>query len=315
MTDPNMNIPAGTEGPAAALPEADFSGRAGSSQPSGQAVQEFMDAMEGKPSPASGGMPLAGDGAQALPEEFGSRELPAWNEGGGSVMTQRSQEERQSMMNGVLRQGEFSGAGQENSARMPSETGRQSAMNELFRQPGADGSSRAGQEQRSGMPKAGAEEALLKNSRADQPAVLSVSDMFSAMTSPLESILTGQAKPAENAQAALADTDSLESMVERILVAAPDGGGKEVRLTLNSRVLKDAEVIIRRDVAGALSVTLQSGDSSVFQTLVSSQGELKRMLETQEKGEVRVNVSQGAEGEGNDANRRSRGRMDYDANE
>ena len=65
-------------------------------------------------------------------------------------------------------------------------------------------------------------------------------------------------------------------------------------------------------MTGMLSVTLSSSDASSFQTLVSAQDSLKSMLESLEKGNVRVEVTRDSGREDNDSGRRSRTYMTED---
>ena len=137
----------------------------------------------------------------------------------------------------------------------------------------------------------------------------SFSSLFS-MSSPLDSLFAGKAEAAAPA-AQLAEAD-LDTLVERILVSTPESGGHEVRISLGDSVLRGTEIILQRGLDGMLSVSLNTTDAASFQTLVSAQNELKRMLETRENGDVRVEVSRDNGHDGNDADRESRGKQDYD---
>lgn len=146
-----------------------------------------------------------------------------------------------------------------------------------------------------------------------RPSAQDTSSSLSGMTSPLESLFSGRMEqmtpaPAEAAApASPMEHGDLEQLVERILVATPEGGGNEVRLTLGSQILPDTEIILQRDADGLLSVTLSSANASSFQTLVSSQGTLQQMLEQLENRSVRVEVHSDTGREDNDSRRRSRG--------
>ncbi len=136
---------------------------------------------------------------------------------------------------------------------------------------------------------------------------------MSGMTSPLESLFSGRMEQMTQAQdAGPLEQGDLQQLVDRILVATPEDGGNEVRLTLGSQILPDTEIILHRDMDGMLSVTLSSSNASSFQTLVSSQGTLQDMLERLEKRSVHVDVLRDSGREENDTGRRSRGYMTED---
>ena len=158
------------------------------------------------------------------------------------------------------------------------------------------------------------QKSVLENESPNDAAALR--DLFSGMMRPAETFAAGRTEQAAApAPANAADHPQLEKIVERILVSAPDQGGQEVRITLSSQALQGTDIILHRNVTGELSVTLQTGDPRSFQTLVASQGELKQLLETQEKGEVRVTVAGDTPQEQNDSNRRSRGYTSYENDE
>ena len=154
----------------------------------------------------------------------------------------------------------------------------------------------------------------LKGEESDTP----LQELFSmgSMSNPLENLFS-QRMPVQ-AEAAPPQHEApgmdIEKLVDRILVSSPEAGGHEVRLTLENHVLPHTTIMIRRDNDGMLSVTLTSTDASSFQTLVSAQGSLKSMLDSMEKNDVRVVVSQTAENgrEENDTGKRSRGYMQED---
>lgn len=136
---------------------------------------------------------------------------------------------------------------------------------------------------------------------------------MSGMTSPLESLFSGRMEQMTQARdAGPLEQGDLQQLVDRILVATPEDGGNEVRLTLGSQILPDTEIILHRDMDGMLSVTLNSSNASSFQTLVSSQGTLQDMLESLEKRSVHVEVLRDSGREDNDTGRRSRGYMPED---
>ncbi len=138
-------------------------------------------------------------------------------------------------------------------------------------------------------------------------------DLFSGMMRQAESLVAGRSEQTTaSASANAAEQPQLEQLVERILVSAPDQNGQEVRITLSSQTLQGTDIILHRGVGGELTVILQTSDPAAFQTLVSSQGDLKQLLEAQEKGEVRVTVAGDTQQEQNDSNRRSRGYSSYE---
>ncbi|MBO6003301.1 MAG: hypothetical protein J6P53_07395, partial [Mailhella sp.] len=139
-------------------------------------------------------------------------------------------------------------------------------------------------------------------------APMSVQDMFRGAMSPVDAMFAGSTEQISTAPGP--DMELLENVVERILVSAPEQGGQEVRLSIHSDALRSTEITIRRDAEGRLSVGMDSADQATFQTLVSAQGELKKILEASEKAEVRVTVTGGARDahpEQNDSRQRSRG--------
>jgi type III secretion system needle length determinant len=125
------------------------------------------------------------------------------------------------------------------------------------------------------------------------------------MSNPLDGLFSMKTAHPETPHSV--DRSQLEQLVDRILVSSPEQGGHEIRLSLNSTVLKDTEVILTRNLDGRLSVTLQTPDTSSFQTLVSARGELQSLLEEQEDSPVQVTVDQDSSDEYNDTRRRSRG--------
>lgn len=330
MTDMDMHISAPLAGPEDHPAEAVLSGLSDGSLPPEQAVRDFQTAMEGK-------FPVEQAGENMLSAEtqdFNYSALPSDEGSGGSRLTAQAAQEFSASGTGASSpDGKFSAKPEgifpagENMLSAQWDNGVRNDMGVLRtvqeqKQPADSELLRSGEEKLSSIGAAdsaadaeGREDPLRRELKGDRAAMVSVSDMFSGMMSPLDSIISGHVQQAETAQPPQLEQDRLESMVDRILVSAPDDGGREVRLTLNTQALKDTEIIIHRDVSGTLSITLQANDRSVFQTLVASQGELKQMLETQEKGEVRVTVNSDAQGGQNDTNRRSSGYMEYDLNE
>jgi len=142
-------------------------------------------------------------------------------------------------------------------------------------------------------------------------------DMFSNMTSPLEAFFAGkidssmQSSSTESISTpSTIPEDIATNLVDRILVGSPKDGGTEVRISLNNDVLPNTEIQLLRGNDGTLSVKFITGDSNSFQTLVEAQNTLQTKLEAQ--GErVRINVSSETHQEGNDANQRSQGYMEY----
>ncbi len=154
-----------------------------------------------------------------------------------------------------------------------------------------------------------------QGSGTTQQEAMSLQDMFKGTMNPFEMMFSGKVDAPSQTPPPSLDQGQIEKMVERILVSAPEQGGQEVRLSINSDALRNTEIIIHRDAEGALSVSLSSADHNSFQTLVSSQSGLKQMLEANEKAEVRVSVTEGSQQEQNDSNQRSRGYMQYGPDE
>jgi type III secretion system needle length determinant len=105
-------------------------------------------------------------------------------------------------------------------------------------------------------------------------------------------------------------TEMVERLVAQILVSPPDSAGEqEVRLMVKDSLLPDTEIRLARGADGLLSVTLSTGRSEVFQTLVAAQADLKQALDAREKQEVRLVVmdTQKSGAEDENGGRRSRG--------
>ncbi len=101
-------------------------------------------------------------------------------------------------------------------------------------------------------------------------------------------------------------TELVDKLVDRILVSNPGRDRPEVRLTLGDGALSGVELRLSRGADGLLSVQLFCPDADSFQTAVGAQDKLRHILE-RTNDQVRVEVSQGEAGGGNegDARRRS----------
>ena len=121
--------------------------------------------------------------------------------------------------------------------------------------------------------------------------------------------MDGQAGVAAPEASPTADADNnLDKLVERILVAEPEQGAQEVRITLGEGILKGAELSIMRHADGQLAVRVSCMDAASFQTAVSARQGLADALES--RGErVQVVVDRGDASDGNegDTRRRSQG--------
>ena len=120
------------------------------------------------------------------------------------------------------------------------------------------------------------------------------------------------AEAASAAQGTAAPDAAAQLSAERLegLVNSPEKGASEVRITLGDNILKGAEISITRDHSGSLSVRISTTDPSVFQTLVASQGDLQRGLESGERRPVAVEMNREdarGDAQGDDSRRRSRG--------
>lgn len=119
---------------------------------------------------------------------------------------------------------------------------------------------------------------------------------------------TPAAAEAQRAAAPQSTDDALQALVSRILVSSPEKGGAEVRLTLNDGVLRGTEIMLQRDLSGALTVRCTTTDPASFQTLVAQQHTLREALAAAEKEPVTVEMHEERnEADQNDPNRRSRG--------
>ena len=120
--------------------------------------------------------------------------------------------------------------------------------------------------------------------------------------------LEGAPQAAKPEAAPRLDPQEVQQIADRILVSAPSGGAQEVRITPNSGLLPGTEIIVTRDAAGMLQVSVKTTDETAFQTLVGAQNNLKDALQSKETMPVRVVIdSQQAGAEDNDSRRRSAG--------
>lgn len=123
-----------------------------------------------------------------------------------------------------------------------------------------------------------------------------------------QTVQTGTPAEAQRAAASQSTDDALQALVSRILVSSPDKGGAEVRLTLNDGVLRGTEIMLQRDLSGALTVRCTTTDPASFQTLVAQQHTLREALAAAENEPVTVEMhEERTDAEQNDTNRRSRG--------
>lgn len=150
-------------------------------------------------------------------------------------------------------------------------------------------------------------EGLFKGFSGLPGAAAGVSAASAGLGAEAASAAQGTAAPDAAAQLS---AERLEGLVSRILVNSPEKGASEVRITLGDNILKGAEISITRDHSGSLSVRISTTDPSVFQTLVASQGDLQRGLESGERRPVAVEMNREdarGDAQGDDSRRRSRG--------
>ena len=111
-----------------------------------------------------------------------------------------------------------------------------------------------------------------------------------------------------NSASVLQDTGhAMERLVQRILVAEPQQGAQEVRITLGDGMLKGAEFTLSRDADGQLFVRIQCADEASFQTAVGARRNLMEMLEAHGE-QVQVLVDRDDAGGGNEGDSRQRSR-------
>jgi len=128
--------------------------------------------------------------------------------------------------------------------------------------------------------------------------------------------LEGAPQAAKPEAAPRLDPQEVQQIADRILVSAPSGGNQEVRITPNQGLLPGTEIIVTRDNAGMLQVSVKTTDATAFQTLVGAQGDLKDALQTKESMPVRVVIASDEAGAGdNDSRRRSAGLFEQYGNE
>ena len=99
--------------------------------------------------------------------------------------------------------------------------------------------------------------------------------------------------------------ETIERLVSRILVGAPEGGSTEVRLIIQDDVLRDTEIWLSRDASGSLSVRMTTKDEGAYRMLAASCASLDETLSRAEASPVRVDVVLEEGDSGTD--RRSRG--------
>ena len=140
---------------------------------------------------------------------------------------------------------------------------------------------------------------------AAQEASKSMQSLFHDFAMP--EFTMAEAAPAETV-ASGTDVEAMEGLVDRILVSAPDKGSPEVRLMVNSDVLKDTEISLVRDITGQLTVKINSSDPNTLQTLVASRNDLQQMLQARESQNVRIEMNADTSaGNESDPRQRSRG--------
>ena len=104
----------------------------------------------------------------------------------------------------------------------------------------------------------------------------------------------------------------VDNLVQRILVSNPKAGTPtEIRLQLNDSILPDTEITLSRGPDGLLGVLLVTSNASSMQTLVSAQQSLREQLEKHGPVDVKLSSTDESRQGDNDANRRSRGLVDY----
>ena len=108
--------------------------------------------------------------------------------------------------------------------------------------------------------------------------------------------------------------DLVDSLVKSILVSDPKSGpSTEIRLQLNDSILPDSQIILSRGADGLLSVLLTTDNASSMQTLVAAQQSLHEQLEKYGPVDVKVSGTNENGQDDGDANRRSRGLIDYES--
>ena len=160
-------------------------------------------------------------------------------------------------------------------------------------------------------------EGKLQMASAEDDGTNPMSALFSQNgMSSFVSQLEGAPQAAKAEAAPRLDPQEVQQIADRILVSAPSGGNQEVRITPNQGLLPGTEIIVTRDNAGMLQVSVKTTDATAFQTLVGAQGDLKDALQTKESMPVRVVIASDEAGAGdNDSRRRSAGLFEQYGNE
>lgn len=150
------------------------------------------------------------------------------------------------------------------------------------------------------------ETGALKNAPSEASAASQSAAGLSSLFADFSGFAQAVAPQGAVTEAPMSD-NALESLVSRILVSSPDEAPSQVRITLNDNVLRSTEIVLTRDLSGALSVLVDCRDRASFQTLVASRNALVEALEAHEKGAVCVQMSDSTESDEGDTSRRSRG--------
>ncbi|MBQ9405879.1 MAG: hypothetical protein IJU37_03955 [Desulfovibrio sp.] len=117
----------------------------------------------------------------------------------------------------------------------------------------------------------------------------------------------GASVPTTEAAPMLHEENTMDKLVERILVAEKSSGTQEVRITLADGLLNGAELTIQRHLDGQLAVLVSCMDDASFQTAVSARQGLTEALKAHGES-VQVVVSKADAGGGNEGDTRQRSR-------
>ena len=117
----------------------------------------------------------------------------------------------------------------------------------------------------------------------------------------------GASVPTTEAAPMLHEENTMDKLVERILVAEKSSGTQEVRITLADGLLNGAELTIQRHLDGQLAVLVSCMDEASFQTAVSARQGLTEALKAHGES-VQVVVSKADAGGGNEGDTRQRSR-------
>ncbi|MDR2442232.1 MAG: hypothetical protein LBE31_01770 [Deltaproteobacteria bacterium] len=99
-----------------------------------------------------------------------------------------------------------------------------------------------------------------------------------------------------------------EKLVSQILVSESGAANQEVRLIVDSSVLKGTEIQLNRGSDGFLNVTLITSDPNSLQTLVQARDSLEQALSRTEGTSFKLSVEDSLDGQdSDDPNKRSRG--------